>query len=299
MTHTPRARLNLAFAAAFLMAHGAADARSVTVSAGGGPGGLFITPCTGMVLSQAATDCIGFDNSYLSVERTNTLMDVWSAVLGRTAWTDPFSGITGPTGRPYTPFVQHTDTLVGAGEGSENSLFDASFGVSADDANLVGSLTLLRDFNGPFILGFSGNVVGTAVDFSGIFLYTGSSLAAGERIDFALPNVRFTFPTSTTTISGCGGGGIVIGGGSGPTGPGVTGPAPAPAPSVSIPSSSSSSGGCTPPPPPSYAIRLTGATVFQDPGYRVPVSGTLGLALAGLAWLGWNRRQRAAAIAAR
>lgn len=270
MTRPPRHRIPLALAAAFTLAHGAADARGVTVSANGGPGGLFIASCGSLALSSAATDCIDLVQSNLSVDRTNVLMDVWSGVLGRTAWTDPFSGIVGPFGNPYTSFIERNDTQLGAGAGSGNTLFDATAGLSADGTQITGSLTLLQAFNGPFILGVEGVVEDTAVSFSGLFLYSHSALVAGDRIEFALPNLRFTFPTGG--IGGAGGGGCF----------------------------SSTGEPCTPPPPPSYAIALTKFTIFEDPGRAVPVSGTLGLALAGLALLGWGRRrQRAAAIAAR
>ena len=260
MPHPLHKRLPLALAATIVLAHGAADARGVTVSANGGPGGLFIASCGSLALSSAATDCIDLQQSTLSVDRTNILMDVWSGVLGRTAWTDPFSGIVGPLGRPYTPFIERSDTQLGAGAGSENTLFDATAGLNGDASQITGSLTLLQAFNGPFILGVEGVVEDTAVSFSGLFLYSNSALVAGDRIDFALPNLRFTFPQT----GGC---------------------------------FSSTPGGCT---PPSYAISLTKFTIFEDPGRAVPVSGTLGLALAGLALLGWGRRrQRAAAIAAR
>jgi hypothetical protein len=196
---------------------------------------------------------------------------VWSLVFGRNAWTDPFSESVDPLGKFFTPFIEQTDTAVAVGAGSGNSLFDATFGTSADGSQIVGSLTMLRAFSGPFILGFSGVVEETAIEFSGLFLYSESALVSGDRIDFALSNVRFTFPT----------GGIGDAGGS------------ACFDEFGRP--------CPVEPPPSYAIRLTGATIFEDPGRAmpVPVSGTLGLALAGLALLGWNRRQRAAAIASR
>jgi len=270
MPHPLHKRLPLALAATIVLAHGAADARGVTVSANGGPGGLFIASCGSLALSSAATDCIDLQQSTLSVDRTNILMDVWSGVFGRTAWTDPFSGIVGPSGNPYTPFIERNDERLGAGAGSDNALFDATVGLSADGTQITGSLALLQAFNGPFILGVEGVVVDTTVSFSGLFLYSHSALAAGDRIDFSLPNLRFTFPT----------GGI---GGAGGSGCGNTDGSP-----------------CTPPPPPSYAIALTKFTIFEDPGRAVPVSGTLGLAVAGLALLGWGRRrQRAAAMAAR
>jgi hypothetical protein len=271
MTRPPHHHIPLALAAAFTLSHGAADARGVTVSANGGPGGLFIASCGSLALSSAATDCIDLIQSNLSVDRTNVLMDVWSGMFGRTAWTDPFSGIVGPFGDPYTPFIERNDTQLGAGAGSDNALFDATAGLSADGTQLTGSLALLQAFNGPFILGVEGVVEGTEVSFSGLFLYSDSALAAGDRIDFALPNLRFTFPS---------GGGIGDAGGS-----------------VCFDEFGNP---CPPPTPPSYAISLTRFTIFEDPGRAVPVSGTLGLALAGLALLGWSRRrQRAVAIAAR
>ena len=271
MTHTPRLRLPLALAAAFTLAHGAADARGVTVSANGGPGGLFIASCGSLALSSAASDCLDLVDSMLSVGRTNALMDVQSGVLGRTAWTEPFSGIVGPVGEAYTPFIERSDTQLGAGAGSENTLFDATAGLNGDATQITGSLTLLQAFNGPFILGVEGVVEDTAVSFSGLFLYSQSALAAGDQINFSLPNLRFSFPQ---------GGGIGGAGGS------------ACFDEFGRP--------CPPTEPPSYAISLTRFSIFEDPGRAVPVSGTLGLALAGLALLGWGRRrQRAAAFAAR
>ncbi len=264
MTHPLHKHLPLALAASVVLAHGAADARGVTVSANGGPGGLFIASCSSLALSSAATDCIDFEQSALSVDRTNAFMDVWSAVLGRTAWTDPFSGVVNPFGIIYTPFIERSDEQLGAGAGSDNTLFDATVGLSADGTQITGSLALLQAFSGPFILGVEGVVVDTDISFSGLFLYSHSALAAGDHIDFSLPNLRFSFPPSTFGGGGC---------------------------------FSSTPDGCT---PPSYAIALTKFTVFEDPGRAIPVSGTLGLALAGLALLGWGRRrQRAAVMAAR
>lgn len=264
-------RIGLSLAAAALLAHGSAGARSVTVSANGGPGGLFIAPCTSVALSSAATDCIDLIDGTLSVGRTNALMDVWSAVFGRTAWTDPFSGVVGPFGEPYTPFALRDDTQLGAGAGSGNALFDAEVGLNDDASRIVGSLSLLQAFSGPYILGIEGVVVGAGVGFSGLFLYGDSELVPGDRIDFSMPNLRFTFPPA-----GIGGSDCVDEFGN----------------------------PCPPEPPPSYAIALTRLAIFDDPGRSVPVSGTLGLALLGLALLAQGRRrrrpaQRAAAIAAR
>lgn len=199
MKKTPWARwAPVLVTVAAALAHGAAQARSVTVSSGGG-GLLPVANCGDVSLSVASGGCEGMLESTLSIERTNVVMDGFSNELGATQWTDSFSEAVTPGGRYYTPFQMFTDALLGDGAGSDNLLFDAIAGVSADGRTLQGTLTLLRALNHPFILGLSGSVVGAPVNFSGLFLYTDTALNAGDTIHFSMPNTGYTPPAE----SGC------------------------------------------------------------------------------------------------